>query len=121
MFKRLSDRYIILQEHVPIRERQAMEHMLVHVLRPVEPSRAFVDRLSRDLMEEARRQHTVQQRQADKLLRFFGVFGGLLSVVGGLVLWLLLRQDSVSQERDTVKTSKQALSGRKPSAMPRSA
>ena len=116
MFRRSAERYVILQDYIPARERQAMERVLVSVIVPVEPAQSFVDRLSRDLVEEARRQHSVQQRHADQTLRFFGIFGGLISVVGGLVLWLVLRQ-----ERKPEQASQQAFSGQGPSAMPRSA
>lgn len=115
MFRRSSDRYVVLQEHVPVRERQTIERILVSVMRPIEPSQSFVNRLSRDLTDEARRQYSVQQRHADRALRLFGIVGGLLSVVGGGLLWLLLQQ-----ERELPPAPKRAFSHRKPSAVPRS-
>ncbi len=116
MFRRSSERYVTLQEYIPARERQAVERVLVSVIVPVEPSKSFVDRLSQDLIEEARRQQSTQQRNADQTLRFFGIFGGLVSVVGGLILWLVLRQ-----ERNPEQAQQQPFRGQGPSAMPRSA
>jgi hypothetical protein len=116
MFRRSAERYVILQDYIPAREREAMERVLVSVMLPVEPSRAFVDRLSRDLVEEARRQQSLQQRHADQTLRFFGIFSGLVSIVGGLILWLVLRQD-----RGPKPATKQAFSGQGSSTVPRSA
>jgi hypothetical protein len=116
MFRRSGERYVILQDHIPTRERQAMERILVSVLLPVEPSRTFVNRLSQDLVEEARRQQSVQQRHANQTLRFCGIFGGLVSVVGGLILWFVLRR-----EPDAAQSPKQAFSGQGSSVVPRSA
>jgi hypothetical protein len=116
MFRRSGERYVILQEYMPTRERRAMERALVSVMLPVAPSQSFVDRLSQDLVEEARRQQSAQRRHADQTLRFFGIFGGLVSVVGGLILWIVLRQ-----ERNPEPGTAQAFSGQGPSAVPRSA
>lgn len=100
MFRRIGERYVVLQEHVPLREQQAMERSLVKVLPPVMPSQDFVTRLGHDLVEEARRQQVVQLRHTNQAFRFLGIFGGLVSVVGGVILWLLLRRDGDDPQRN---------------------
>jgi hypothetical protein len=114
MFRRSAERYVILQDYIPARERRMLEQMLVSVMLPVAPPHAFVERLRRDLVEEARRQHSVQQQHTDRMFRLFGVFSGVVSLVGGLVLWFVLRQ-----EHGPSSVHKHAASEQEPSGAPR--
>ena len=57
---------------------------LTPALSSAKPSEAFVAHLGRQLAREAQEQKTREQR-----LRVAGVVGGVLSLVGGLVFWLL--------------------------------
>ncbi|MGC9469700.1 MAG: hypothetical protein ACP5HS_13980 [Anaerolineae bacterium] len=94
MFRRASEKYVTLQDYVPLPEQRAMERAVVTVLPRIEPSQAFVTQLGRDLVEEARRQHVARESTASQTLRILGIFsGGVLSVLGGIVLWLLLHHD----------------------------
>ncbi len=94
MFRRSSEKYVVLQEYVPLREQQAIERAVVTVMPPVEPSQAFVNRLGHDLVEEARRQHETSQQQVNQAFKLFGFLsGGLFSLVGGILLWLLLNRE----------------------------
>ncbi|MGC9520441.1 MAG: hypothetical protein ACP5HG_00995 [Anaerolineae bacterium] len=95
MFRRSSEKYAVLQEHIPLHEQEAIERAVVTVMPPVKPSQAFVNRLGRDLVEEARRQHETNQERAKQAFRLFGFLsGGLFSLVGGIVIWLLLHRES---------------------------
>jgi hypothetical protein len=90
MFRKAKS-YVVIQENVPLTEARAIEHAVVTVLPPVQPSQNFVQQLGADLLEEARHQHTTG-RHPSQALRIFGIVGGgLLPVIGGLVLWMLTR------------------------------
>ncbi len=94
MFKRSSERYVVIQDYVPLHEQHAIERAVVTVLTPVRPSDGFVDQLGYDLTEEARKQYEARQRYVSKALRIFGfVGGGLASVIGGIAIWLLVHRD----------------------------
>jgi hypothetical protein len=104
MFRRAKS-YVVIQENVPPREERAIERAVVTVLPPVQPSQAFVQQLGADLLEEARRQREAEQ-QSNQTLRIFGmVGGGLLSVIGGMALWLLTHRPK--DRRDQPITSAQ--------------
>jgi hypothetical protein len=91
MFWRSSERYIVLQDHVPVAEQQAIARAVVYVMPSEGPSESFVTQLSRDLIAEARRLHTVRLRNSSQTLRMFGFLsGGVASVVGGILIWLLV-------------------------------
>ena len=106
MFGRTRNKYVVLQEDMPVREQRAMERAVVTVLSPVEPSRMFVHQLAYDLVEEAK--HKDDDRQQIYATRILGLIGGgLLSIVGGLVVWILVR----SRERSEAEASSSSLSG----------
>jgi hypothetical protein len=76
---------------MPVREQRALERAVVTVLSPIEPSRTFVNQLAYDLVEEAQHQETGRE-SLHQAARIFGVMGGgLLSIIGGIVIWLLVR------------------------------
>ncbi len=93
MFRRSSERYVILQDYVPLQEQQVIERAVVTVIPPVKPSQTFISQLSQDLVAEARRQEEARRKSVNQALRIFGIAGGgILSVLGGIVLWLLFQQ-----------------------------
>ena len=94
MFWRSSEKYVVLQDHVPVGEQRAIARAVVTVMPSEKPSQAFVDQLSRDLMAEARQQEAARHQQVNQTMRLFGFLGGgLLSVVTGILIWLLVRHD----------------------------
>lgn len=94
MFRRPSDRYVVLQEHVPLAEQRAIEQAVVALLPLVPPSPDFVNQLGQDLIEEARRQQRARVSTAGQTLRVLGIFsGGIFSLLGGIALWFLLQND----------------------------
>jgi len=94
MFSRSGKRYVVLQEYVPLKQQRAIARAVVTVWPRIRPSRAFVDQLSRDLATEAHRQVIAHHSKGDRTLNFLGLFsGGVLSVVGGLAIWLLVQRD----------------------------
>ena len=90
--KSRAQRYIVLQENIPAEEEQALGQVVVHTMPPVAPPAAFVEQLGSDLVAEARRHYDVEQRR-HHLTRTVGwVGGGVLSVVGGVALWLFVQR-----------------------------
>jgi len=81
--------YVVLQEMLPPQEQTAAEQALQEVLVPIAPSRAYVTRLGQDLKVAARSKQAAKQ----SWLPLGVVGGGLLSLVGGLILWLLVQHD----------------------------
>ena len=80
--------YVVLQEMLPLQERTAVEDALQEALMPVAPSRAYVTRLGQDLKAAARTRQAAKQ----EWLPLGVVGGGLLSMVGGLIVWLLVQR-----------------------------
>ncbi len=80
--------YVVLQEMLPLQERTAVEDALQEALTPVAPSRAYVTRLGQDLKAAARTRQAAKQ----EWLPLGVVGGGLLSLVGGLIVWLLVQR-----------------------------
>ncbi|MGC9349450.1 MAG: hypothetical protein ACP5JG_15030 [Anaerolineae bacterium] len=107
MFGKSREKYVVLQEHMPVPEQRALERAVVTVLPPVEPSRAFVNQLAYDLVEEAQHQETGRQslHQASRILG--GMGGSLLSIIGGIVIWLLVRNREGGAETPTAPLSGQ--------------
>ena len=94
MFNRSAKKYVVLQDHVPLREQRAIERAVVSILPPVHPTRAFVEQLNQDLVTEAWRQYETRAAKTNQTLNFLGLFsGGVLSVVGGITIWLLVRRE----------------------------
>ena len=90
--KSRAHRYIVLQENIPAEEEQALGQMVTRAIPPVAPSAPFVEQLGRDLVAEARRHYDVTQRR-HRVTRTVGlVGGGVLSVVGGVALWLFVQR-----------------------------
>jgi hypothetical protein len=94
MFWRSSEKYVVLQDHVPVEEQRAIARAVITVMPSEKPSQAFVERLSQDLVAEARQQEAARHQQVNQTMRLFGFLGGgLLSAVTGIVIWLVVRQD----------------------------
>ncbi len=94
MFNRSARKYVVLQDHVPLREQRAIERAVVSVLPPLRPARAFVEQLNQDLVAEAWRQYSIRAAKTNQTLSFLGLFsGGVLSVVGGIAIWLLVQRE----------------------------
>lgn len=97
MFNRSAKKYVVLQDHVPLREQRAIERAVVSVLPPLPPARAFIEQLNQDLVAEAWRQYETRATKTNQTLSFLGIFsGGVLSVVSGIAIWLLVQRE---QER----------------------
>jgi hypothetical protein len=94
MFSKNVKKYVVLQDHVPLREQRAVERAIISILPPVHPARAFVEQLNQDLVTEARRQYETRAAKTNQTLSFLGLFsGGVLSVVGGIAIWLLVQRE----------------------------
>jgi hypothetical protein len=90
--KSRAHHYIVLQEHIPAEEEQALGQIVARAIPPVAPPAVFVEQLGRDLVAEACRHYDVEQRR-HRVTRTVGlVGGGVLSVVGGVALWLLVQR-----------------------------
>jgi len=64
---------------------------LTPALASAKPSEAFVAHLGRQLSEAAQREAQAQKTREERL-RIAGAVGGIVSLVGGLVFWLVWRQ-----------------------------
>ena len=114
MFNRGTRKYVVLQDHVPLREQRAIKRAVVSVLPPLHPTRAFVEQLNQDLVAEAWRQYETRAVKTNQTLSFLGLFsGGVLSVVGGIAIWLL-----VQREHEKTSTDLSVPSGRQATATP---
>jgi hypothetical protein len=90
--KSRAHHYIVLQENLPAEEEQALGQVVARAMPPVAPPVAFVEQLGSDLVAEARRHYDVEERR-HRVTRTVGwVGGGVLSVVGGVALWLLVQR-----------------------------
>ena len=90
--KSRAHHYIVLQENLPAEEEQALGQAVASAMPPVAPPAAFVEQLGSDLVAEARRHYDVEQRR-HRVTRTVGwVGGGVLSIVGGVALWLLVQR-----------------------------
>jgi hypothetical protein len=86
-----------IKEELTLREQRVLEKSIAEALSPMhEPQAQFVEELEQDLILEAERQLAKQ-----RLLRTLGIVGGgVLTVVAGVVGFVLLRrqqQDKVSE------------------------
>ncbi|MBN2007413.1 MAG: hypothetical protein JXA21_28975 [Anaerolineae bacterium] len=86
-------RYIRLGTNMLVEEQRALEHSIREALQPTWPADLFVSELERELMEEARQQTPEPRRMLHGLGVFGLVGGGLLSIAGGVLMWVLLRQN----------------------------
>lgn len=90
MMKWSKVKYVVLQEYIPASEQKAIKRAVTAVLPRVNAPQAFIERLSQDLVFEARRRHIGDPQHA---LRTYGLVGGsALSVAGGFLIWLLLKK-----------------------------
>ncbi len=95
MFRKASEKYVVLQDALPIEEQWAIERAVIHVMPAAKPPAHFVTRLREDLVAEARLQQAAQQERTGQALKLFGLLGGgLISVIGGLLVWLLVQRGS---------------------------
>ena len=76
----------------------ALAAALTPALASAKPSEAFVAHLGHQLTAAARREAQGQMIREQRL-RIAGVVGGIVSLVGGLVFWLLWRQHHKPQAR----------------------
>lgn len=90
--KSKAQHYIVLQENIPAEEEQALGQVVVRAMPPVAPPAAFVEQLGSDLIAEARRHYDVEQRRHHVTRTVGWVGGGVLSVVGGVALWLFVQR-----------------------------
>ena len=65
--------------------------VLTPALASAKPSEAFIAHLGRQLSEAAQREARAQKTREERL-RIAGAVGGIVSLVGGLVFWLVWRQ-----------------------------
>jgi len=112
MFNRSARKYVVLQDYVPLREQRAIQRAVVSVLPPVHPTRAFIVQLNQDLVADARRQYETRAAKTNQTLNLLGLFsGGVLSVVGGIAIWLI-----VQREHEGIDTGLPVPSERQPAA-----
>ena len=80
----------------------ALASALTPALASAKPSEAFIAHLGRQLTETARRE-AQEQAIREQRLRIAGVVGGIVSLLGGLVFWLLWRQHRKPQAAAATK------------------
>jgi hypothetical protein len=79
------------RDELSLAEQAALERTLSKALFVVVPSDKFVAQLGQHLAEAAKHEAEAEQRR-ERRLRTAGLVGGLFSVLGGLVVWLLWRK-----------------------------
>ena len=79
------------QEAFGLAEQAALEGALANAMFVVAPSDKFVAQLGQHLADSAKREGEAERRREQRL-RTAGVVGGVFSVIGGLVVWLLWRK-----------------------------
>ena len=89
MLRKSSNRYVLLQDYVPVAEQRAIAKAVVAALPAERPAPAFVEQLGRDLLAEARQRGQAMSK-ARRVVAW--VAGGVLSVVSGVVIWLLVQR-----------------------------
>ena len=90
MKRRSRINYVVLQEYIPASAQKAIKRTVRAAFPHVYAPKAFVERLSQDLIVEARRRHTGNPSQN---LRTYGLLGGsALSVAGGFLIWFLIKK-----------------------------
>lgn len=89
----VKKRYIRLGTNMLSEEQHALEHSIREALQPTWPTDLFVLELEQELMGEARRQNQDPRRLSHDLRVFGLVGGGLLSIAGGVLMWVLWRQN----------------------------
>ncbi|MCU0522438.1 MAG: hypothetical protein MUF84_17315 [Anaerolineae bacterium] len=88
-----NEKYVVLQDFVPVAEQRAIAAAVVAVMPSEKPSQVFVDQLSRDLLAEARQRASTRRQGAGQAVRVLGwVGGGILSVITGVLIWLLVQR-----------------------------
>ena len=90
--KSRTQHYIVLQESIPAEEELVVVQAVALAMPPVAPPAAFVEQLGSDLVAEARRHYDVEQRRHQVTRTVGWVGGGVLSVVGGVALWLFVQR-----------------------------
>ncbi len=89
-----SERYVVLQDFVPEEEQRAIAQAIVAAVPSERPSQDFVYRLEQDLLAEARHRTTAHRQGVVRTAHVLGwVGGGALSVVTGLLIWLLVQKN----------------------------
>ncbi len=88
----LKKGYIRLGTNMLPEEQRALEHSIREALQPEWPTDLFVLNLEQELMEEAQPQDQKPHRLMQDLRVFGLVGGGLLSIAGGVLMWVLWRQ-----------------------------
>jgi len=90
MSRKSSNRYVVLQDYVPVAEQRAIARAVIAALPTERPTPAFVEQLGHDLLTEARQRGLSANRAAHVV---GWVAGGVLSLVTGVVIWLLVQRN----------------------------
>jgi len=88
--------YIRLGQRVSLYEQEMLERTLPEVLKPANPTEAFISDLERELIVAAKRQQREQIQFWRGVYTVGAISGGLLSIVGGVFMWTILRQQRAS-------------------------
>ncbi len=95
-------------EKLTLAQQAALEGAWASALTPAlsagRPSSQFATQLSQQLSAAARKAWEAQQRH-ERQLRTASLVGGLFSVVGGVVVWLLWRQRHKTEHASATKLS----------------
>ena len=104
-----------IEEALAPKEQRALEHSIAEVMALVhEPPEQFVEELEKDLILEAERQHAKQ-----KLLQTLGIVGGgVLTIVAGVVGFVLLRRQHVEKASEAEDVEVKESATREPVPVP---
>ncbi len=101
-----KQKYIRLGEGLLPNEQQALERVIEETFAPVLPSELYVSELEQELVETAKRQYEIQQHMEQGLHVMGWIGGGLLSIVGGVLMWLLWRQHRIKKPSTKLSSDK---------------
>jgi hypothetical protein len=100
-------RYIQLGQGILPREQMLLEQSIQAVLSPTLPTDRFVVELERELIHEARRQERYEQNMGRGLRVIGFIGGGLLSIAGGILMWMLWQRHQTQKDGgEAIATSK---------------
>ncbi len=104
-----------VERELSSKEQRVLEYSIAEALAPVhEPSETFVEELEQDLILEAERQHAKQ-----KLLQTLGIVGGgALTLVAGVVGFVLLRRQQKDKSIQVEESPVEETAAPEPMAVP---